>query len=289
MSFILSFGELLWDIFPEYKKPGGSPANLAYHLHVLGNQSHLISRVGEDNHGREILNFISEKGLSTKFIQKDLTQPTGTVTVHFSGDEPSYTIHRPSAWDYIEMTDNLENVLKKTEAVCFASLSQRESKSAATLQQILEIVPENSLKVFDLNLRPPFIDQTAILKSIEKADVVKFNEDELETVSDWLDVDNLPAYLLRNDPHKKILLTLGSDGSALFTENGYTKHKAYPISGKGDFVGVGDAFLACATHLILKNEEPTELIKKANRYAAAVASQQGGMPDIEQEILSEVS
>ncbi len=282
MSVIFSFGEILWDIFPDYKKPGGSPANLAYHLHVLGNKSYLVSRIGEDKHGEELLKFISEKGLSTQYVQKDARQPTGTVTVHFSGDEPSYTIHKPAAWDYIEMSDELKSAMTDADAICFASLSQREEKSANTLQNILDTIPENCLKVFDLNLRPPFTNQDIILTTIEKANVVKFNKDELDMVSDWLDVENLPAYLLRHEPAKKILLTLGGDGSALFTKKGYFEHQAYPISGEGDFVGVGDAFLACITHLLLKGEEGENLLRKANRYAAAVASQKGGMPGMDQ-------
>jgi fructokinase len=282
MSVIFSYGEILWDIFPEYKKPGGSPANLAYHLHVLGNTSNLISRIGEDEHGKELLKFITDKGLSTKFIQTDSIQPTGTVTVHFTGNEPSYTIHKPAAWDYIEMTDELQSALPEADAVCFASLSQREEESANTLQQILKTIPETCLKVFDLNLRPPFTNQEIILNTIEQADVVKFNKDELDMVSDWLDVENLPEYLLRHDPAKKILLTLGGDGSALFTKKGYSEHQAYPISGEGDFVGVGDAFLACITHLLLKGEKGENLLRKANRYAAAVASHKGGMPEMDQ-------
>jgi fructokinase len=282
MSTVFSFGEILWDIFPDYKKPGGSPANLAYHLHVLGNKSYLISRIGDDKNGEELLDFITGKGLSTRFIQKDSNRPTGTVTVHFTGNEPSYTIHKPAAWDYIEMTGELKAALPDADAVCFASLSQRESESAYTLMQILETIPETCLKVFDLNLRPPFTNQETILNTIEKSDVVKFNKDELEMVSDWLDVENLPEYLLRHDPAKKILLTLGGEGSALFTKDGYSEHQAYPISGEGDFVGVGDAFLACATHLLLKSEPADLVLKKANRYAAAVASQKGGMPEMNQ-------
>ena len=289
MPTIFSFGEILWDLFPDYKKPGGSPANLAYHLHVLKNRSYLISRVGKDEYGRELLEFVSKKGLPAEFIQKDPDHDTGTVTVQFDGDEPSYIIHKPAAWDYIETTGELSSALNKADAVCFASLSQREEVSANTLRQILDSVPETCLKVFDLNIRPPFIDQENILDIIKKADVVKFNEEELIMVSDWLDADNLPAYLLRHDPAKKILLTMGGDGSALFTQKGYNEHPAFPISGKGDFVGVGDAFLACVTHLILKGESEPSILSKANRYAAAVASQKGGMPDMSATVLDGIS
>lgn len=288
MSTIYSFGEILWDVFPGYKKPGGSPANLAYHLHVLKNRSCLISRVGEDEYGRELLEFVSKKGLTSDFIQEDSDHPTGTVTVQFNGDEPSYTIHEPAAWDYIEMTGELKAALTGADAVCFASLSQRKEKSAGTLQQILQTVPETCMKVYDLNLRPPFIHRESILSTVHMADIVKFNKDELIMVSDWLDVDNLPAYLLRHDPSKKILLTLGGEGSAMYSSEGYAEQKAFPITADGDFVGVGDAFLACITHLLLRNEKPEQVLLKANRYAAEVASSRGGMPDISEEVLEHI-
>ncbi|MDX1591711.1 MAG: carbohydrate kinase [Balneolaceae bacterium] len=288
MSAIFSFGEILWDIFPDYKKPGGSPANLAYHLHVLKNESYLISRVGDDEYGRELLNFIRKKGLTSEYIQKDPENPTGTVTVQFDGDEPSYTIHEPAAWDYIEVNTKLEKSIANSDALCFASLSQRNPVSAASLNQLLDSVSENCLTVFDLNLRPPFVDRDRIKQCIHRSKVIKFNMDEMKQVSEWFETDQLADDLLRADPDKVILLTLGGDGSAMYTRDGYVEQKAFPISNGGDFVGVGDAFLACITHLLLKDEKPEQILLKANRYAAEVASSKGGMPDISDEVIEEI-
>jgi fructokinase len=288
MSTIFSFGEILWDIFPEYKKPGGSPANLAYHLHILKNESFLISRIGDDEYGLELLSFIRGKGLSADYIQTDIKYPTGMVTVQFEDNEPSYTIHEPSAWDYIESGPHLENAVSKADALCFASLSQRNPASAATLNELLDCVSGECLTVFDLNLRPPFVDREQIIKSIQRSSVIKFNMDELKRVSEWFETDQLPEDLLREDPGKVILLTLGAEGSAMYTRKGYFEQKAFPISRDGDFVGVGDSFLACVTHLMLKNEEPDQILRKANRYAAEVASSKGGMPDISNEVLEEI-
>lgn len=288
MPTIFSYGEILWDIFPDYKKPGGSPANLAYHLHVLKNRSYLISRVGEDDYGKELLGFVSEKGISTEYIQKDPDRPTGTVSVQFDGDEPFYTIHEPAAWDYIEFNQKLEKKISDADALCFASLSQRNPASASSLNLLLDSVPGKCLTVFDLNLRPPFIDRKRIVNSIERSKVIKFNMDELNQVSGWFKTDQLPEYLLRKDPEKVILLTLGSEGSAMYTRDGYFEQKAFPITDDGDFVGVGDAFLACITHLLLKKEKPEQVLHKANQYAAAVASSRGGMPDIPEEVLEQI-
>lgn len=283
MARVFSFGEVLWDIFPDGKRPGGSPANVAYHLHALGHESDLISRVGDDPNGDELLAFLRERGLSLKHIQRDRKEPTGTVTVEFTDNEPSYTIHKPAAWDFIEPAPDLLPLIREADAFCFASLSQREPVSASTLETILNELPKSCLVLFDLNLRPPFINRDAIEMSIQRANVIKFNEHELETVSDWFDVDNLPARLLKENSDKLILLTMGSRGSALFTADWYIEEKASPISGQGDFVGVGDAFLASVTHQLLQGKSRSEILKNANSYAASVASKKGGMPEIGKE------
>lgn len=285
MKRVLSIGEVLWDVFPTYKKPGGSPANLAYHLHCLGNNTLLASRVGNDKNGEELIQFLSDKGLSTDHIQTDRTHSTGTVTVTFTDDEPSYLIHEPAAWDFIEYSDDLKAAAAKLDAICFASLSQRHHVTADTLQHMLNDVPDSCLKVFDLNLRPPFTNPERIIRQILIADVVKFNEDEFEEAKKWFDTEEPAAYLLAKDPEKTILRTLGADGSEMITTSGIVREDAYPISGKGDFVGVGDAFLACFTHLKLQKTPSADILAKANRYASAVASKQGGMPDIHESIL----
>ena len=282
----LSFGELLWDLFPDYKKPGGSPANLAYHLHLFKNKSSLLSRVGSDNNGDELLNFLSKKDISTHFIQRDPQFPTGLVTVSIDEEnEPTYTIHQPAAWDQIEFTADLSELAYTLDAFCFASLSQRNIVSKRTVDLLLEKLPTECLKVFDLNLRQPFVDKTTILKNIEKSDIIKFNREEYSIVGEWLGSPDTAAKIIDMDPNKTVLLTLGADGSELFNSKGRFHQKAYPIQGQGDFVGVGDAFLACFTHLKLKNTEPQQLLEISNRYAAYVASQQGSMPEIPQEMI----
>ncbi|HMB99294.1 MAG TPA: PfkB family carbohydrate kinase [Balneolaceae bacterium] len=286
MKKVLSIGEVLWDVFPTYKKPGGSPANLAYHLHCLGNRTLFASRVGNDENGKELIRFLSKKGISTDHIQTDNAQPTGKVTVTFTDDEPSYVIHEPAAWDFIEYTEDLKAAAAELDAICFASLSQRHHVTAGTLQHLLNDVPDSCLKVFDLNLRPPFTNPELITRQILIADVVKFNEDEFEEAKKWFDTDEPAAFLLAKDPEKTILRTLGADGSEMFTTSGIVREDAYPISGEGDFVGVGDAFLACFTHLKLQDTPSNDILAKANRYAAVVASQQGGMPEIHKSILA---
>lgn len=289
MSKILSYGEILWDIFPDYKKPGGSPANLAYHLNALGNKPRLVTRIGNDPLGNELVHFMSDKELPTDFIQVDPSIPTGTVGVEFNDGEPSYTIHQPAAWDEIEFNDQILDLSSSADAICFASLSQRADQSAKTLNKILKTAKNECLKVFDLNLREPFIDRETVLRNIELSDVIKFNEDELAVVAKWTNTDNLPSHILKRHPGKSILITLGAKGSALVNSSGKFQQDAYPITGQGDFVGVGDAFLASVTHLILQQAEPQIILKKANQYAAYVASQKGGMPEIPDHIIQKLN
>ncbi len=288
MKKVLSIGEVLWDVFPTYKKPGGSPANLAYHLHCLGNNTILASRVGNDKNGEELIQFLSDKGLSTDHIQTDKTHSTGTVTVTFAGNEPSYVIHEPAAWDFIQYSDALKTAAAGLDAICFASLSQRNCITANTIQNLLTDLSDNCLKVFDLNLRPPFVDRDLIVSQIKIADVVKFNEEEYEQSKEWFNTDDPAAYLIKKDPGKTILRTLGADGSEMITAKATLRENAYPISGDGDFVGVGDAFLACFTHLKLRKTPSERLLPIANQYAASVASQQGGMPEITDSALKSV-
>lgn len=282
----LSFGEILWDLFPHYKKPGGSPANLAYHLHLFGNSSYLLSKIGNDENGDELLKFLMQKKLSIRYIQRDTKLPTGTVKVMVDEDnEPTYTIQQPAAWDDIELTSEINLLTGSLDAFCFASLSQRDYRSKRTVDALLKKLPSNCLKVFDLNIRPPFVDKETILKNIKESDVIKFNREEFSIVGKWLDAEDTADKIIEMDPNKTILLTLGSQGSELINVNGRFCQKAFPILGNGDFVGVGDAFLACFTHLMLKRVEPQQLLKISNRYAAFVASQQGSMPDIPTDIL----
>lgn len=282
----LSVGEVLWDIFPDYKKPGGSPANVAYHLHCLGAESLLLSRVGEDKNGRELLDFLDKKRINCKLIQKDKNQPTGIVNVAFDGGEPSYRIEEPSAWDFIELTEELLNQTKSLDAICFASLSQRSEKTKNTIQQLLYTVPETCLKVFDLNLRPPFVDQDLIISSIQKSDIIKINEYEFKTLAEWYGKQHFTDDIFEDDPTKTILLTEGEKGSTMFTLEESIHEDAHPISDEGDFVGVGDAFLACFTYLKLNKTPENEILSLSNRYAAYVASQKGGMPDIPKQIIT---
>ena len=149
---IVGIGELLFDVFPDRKALGGAPTNFAYHCQQLGHEAYSISAIGRDNLGAEIKDQLHTRGLQT--ILQENEHPTGTVLVTLSeGGVPSYEISEGVAWDYIEYTDELEALARRTDAVCFGSLAQRSPRSASTIQRFLEAMPTGSLRICDINIR----------------------------------------------------------------------------------------------------------------------------------------
>jgi len=286
---ILHFGEMLWDLFPDYKRAGGSPFNVMMHLHYLKNTSLLISAAGRDELGSELLDIISRKEAGKQFIQRS-DYPTGTVTVHMDEEnEPSYTIHKRVAWDFIEPPDNLGQIASGADAFTFATLSQRSSTNRITLQKIFSQLPGNCLFFLDVNLRPPFISKPVIEFSLKKTDYVKMNRDEWDEIGRMLDIES-ESDLLKSFDLKGMILTLGGDGSIYFDNDGshYIETAAEISTDSGDFVGVGDAFWACFIHHTLNRSPWQETLQKANRYAGWVAEQKGGIPDPDEDVIKTI-
>lgn len=286
---ILHFGEMLWDLFPDYKRAGGSPFNVMMHLHYLKNTSLLISAAGRDELGSELLDIISRKEAGKQFIQRS-DYPTGTVTVHMDEkNEPSYTIHKRVAWDFIEPPAGLSQIASTIAAFTFATLSQRSSTNRITLQKIFSQLPGNCVCFLDVNLRPPFISKPVIEFSLKKAHYVKMNRAEWEAIGEMLDIES-ESNLLKSFNLKGMILTLGGDGSIYFDEDGshYIETAAEISIQTGDFVGVGDAFWACFIHHTLNNSPWQETLQKANRYAGWVAEQKGGIPDPDEEVIKSI-
>jgi len=181
---IVGIGELLWDVLPQGKQLGGAPCNFAFHAMQAGFDSQVISAVGADENGTEILGVMDQLGLKQDFVQIHSAYPTGTVTV-LLGDEgiPEYTIHENVAWDYITWTRKLESLAAEVEAVCFGSLAQRNEVSGGTIQRFLEATRPECLRVYDINLRQSFYDKNTLVRSLELCNILKLNEDELPVLA----------------------------------------------------------------------------------------------------------
>jgi len=281
---VVGLGELLWDVFPEAKHLGGAPANFAYMSSLLGHNAVVLSRLGNDDFGREALDFLRGLGLSATHIQRDLEHPTGTVTVKVSSDGiPEFIIHDNVAWDYLEWTPQLAEVAATADIVCFGSLAQRSSTSRETIGKFVRATRSECVRVFDVNLRQHFFSTDILIASIRLATIVKLNHEELPRVLKGLqlgpaptDVEGARALISAFGP-TLICVTRGDRGSLLVTSNDHAEHPGFKVR-VADTVGSGDAFTAALADGFCRGCSLQEINDTANRLGAWVASQSGATP-----------
>ena len=288
-KIIVGMGEALWDILPEGKKIGGAPANFAYHVSQFGLKSCVISAVGDDTLGDLIVENFKEKGL--QHIITKVPYPTGTVLVEIDQTGiPQYEIKENVAWDNIPFTDELEALAKRTSAVCFGSLAQRNVVSRETINRFIDAMPkeENDLIIFDVNLRQSFYNKEILDNSMKRCNVLKINDEELVVISRILgypgtDLQSKCWILLGRYNLKMLILTCGVNGSYVFTPGGMS-FLATPEVKVADTVGAGDSFTAAFTACILKGMPVSEAHRKAVEVSAFVCTQNGAMPVLPQEL-----
>ena len=287
---VVGIGEVLWDVFPDERRPGGAPANVAYHAGVLGNRGVVASRIGDDALGAELRDYLEDQGIDCSGLQVDDAHPTGTVQVHFDDGEPSYLITEDVAWDYLSMDDALQTLADTADAVCFSTLSQRSPDTRTTLRVFLDAVPPEALRILDVNLRPPHYDGDVLRHSIARADVVKCNEHEWTLLGTLVGTEEVDDWLLQDQDIELVCLTQGAEGSTLMTADERLHLPAPEVdTSDGDAVGVGDAFLATITHHLLRDASLERMLTAANRYASYVVTQRGGMPPVPPDVLDAVA
>jgi fructokinase len=280
---VVGMGEALWDVLPEGKKIGGAPANFAYHVSQFGLPSCVVSAVGDDALGNEIIENFTSKGLN-HLIAK-VPYPTGTVQVEIDqAGIPQYEIKENVAWDNIPYTEELEKLAANTKAVCFGSLAQRNVVSRETIGRFLDAMPKNddSLVVFDVNLRQGFYNKEILCNSMERCNILKINDEELVTVSRMfgypgIDLQDKCWILLGKYNLKMLILTCGINGSYVFTP-GSVSFLPTPMVEVADTVGAGDSFTAAFIASILKGKAVPEAHSLAVRTSAFVCTQKGAMP-----------
>lgn len=280
---VVGMGEALWDVLPEGKKIGGAPANFAYHVGQFGLGSCVVSAVGDDALGNEIIENFNSKGLK-RLIEK-VPYPTGTVQVEIDpAGIPQYDIKENVAWDNIPFTPELEKLAKRTKAVCFGSLAQRNVVSRETISRFLDAMPkdEDSLVVFDVNLRQGFYTKEILCESMQRCNILKINDEELVTVSrlfgyPGIDLQDKCWILLGKYNLKMLILTCGVNGSYVFTP-GSVSFLPTPQVEVADTVGAGDSFTAAFIASILKGMPVTEAHRHAVNTSAFVCTQKGAMP-----------
>lgn len=282
-EIVVGMGEALWDVLPEGKKIGGAPANFAYHVSQFGLPSCVVSAIGDDALGKEIIENFTSKGLDQ--LIAEVPYPTGTVLVEIDQTGiPLYDIKENVAWDNIPYTEHLDALAKRTKAVCFGSLAQRNVVSRNTINHLLDTMPkdDDSLIVFDVNLRQGFYNKEILCKSMQNCNILKINDEELITVSRMfgypgIDLQDKCWILLGKYNLKMLILTCGINGSYVFTP-GNVSFQPTPKVEVADTVGAGDSFTAAFIASILKGKSVTEAHTIAVKTSAYVCTQKGAMP-----------
>ena len=282
---IVGIGEALWDVLPEGKKIGGAPANFAYHVSQFGLESCAVSAVGDDELGKEIRSNFEEKKLQT--LIETVPYPTGTVQVEIDKlGVPQYDIKENVAWDNIPFTPQIEELAHRTKAICFGSLAQRSKVSRNTIEQFIEAMPktEDTLIVFDVNLRQSFYSREVLDHSMKRCNVLKINDEELITISRMLgyqgtDLQSKCWILLGRYHLKMLILTCGVNGSYVFTP-GSMSFISTPKVKVADTVGAGDSFTGAFVACILKGLSVADAHQKAVNVSAFVCTQRGAMPTL---------
>jgi fructokinase len=280
---VVGLGEVLWDLLPSGRQLGGAPANFAYCSHLLGDHAIVASRVGRDQAGEDIRESLAKAGISDQFLQSDSSQSTGTVRVQLDASgHPKFEITEPAAWDFLELTEDWQELAKSADAVCFGSLAQRSAKSRSTILDFLAAARSNAVRIFDVNLRQRFYSAEIICESLSRANTVKLNHEEVPRVRELLTMNaagdvSFCRNLMERFELKLVCITRGANGSLLCDHHGSHEHPGFRVKVK-DTIGAGDAFTAALVHKYLRERGLAEMNEAANRMGAWVASHSGAMP-----------
>lgn len=279
---VAGIGELLWDVFPNHKRMGGAPANFACHCRQLGAEAFPISAVGADKLGAEIREVLKDIGADNRYVLTCRDFPTGTVQVTRNEQgKPSYEICENVAWDHIPCTVELVHLAHELDAACFGTLAQRASFSHKTIRVLLEQMPADSLKIFDVNLRQSFFSKALIEESLEIANVFKVSDEELPVMADFFDLqgnDLAQLNQLRDRFDLKLIAyTRGSEGSVLVSSDEVNEARGLEVEAV-DSVGAGDSFTAALCIGLLRGWPLEKVNLHANQVAAYVCSHWGATP-----------
>jgi len=288
---IVGIGEVLWDVFPDGEHFGGAPANVAMHAAALGAAAYMISAVGPDARGTAALARLDAAGVNRDAVAQLRGRPTGVVKVSVDANgQPAFDIAADAAWDYLPWSETVETVAQNADAICFGTLAQRSSVSRSTIRRALQVPHERAWRLFDVNLRQHYFDERMVVASLELANAVKLNHEELPVIARLC---KLPAGGVADQLRtlcdwfglRLAVLTRGPLGSVLVTPTEFHESAA-PATVVRDTVGAGDAFTATLLVGLLERRPLVEISARANAVAAYVCSQPGATPPIPPELRS---
>ncbi|POY41160.1 carbohydrate kinase [Flavobacterium alvei] len=274
------FGEVLWDVFPSHKKIGGAPLNVALRMNSLGLATTIISRIGKDEEGDDILSFLKNQNVSFDSIQVGEDYKTGVVNVMINEKgNASYDIMYPSSWDKIALTNEMIEKVSESDVFIFGSLICRDEVSRSTLFALLD---KAKYKVMDANLRAPYYTTEVLIELMSKADFIKLNDEELKKISKELNspynsFEQNMKFIAEKTNTKQICVTKGEFGAVLYYNDKFYYNSGYFIKVM-DTVGAGDSFLATLIVRLLKGKSPQKSLNYACAVGALVAGQEGANP-----------
>lgn len=279
-------GEALWDVLPDGKKLGGAPANFAYHMSQFGYDAIAVSAAGHDDNGRELRDTLESRGMN--FLLPEIDRPTGTVDVTLDAEGiPQYVITENVAWDFIPFTDRMEAVARDAACICFGSLAQRSPASRESIRRFIRLMPVDSLKIFDINLRQHYYGKEVIASSLAACDILKINDEETQTVARLFglnpDMENVCRRLKEDYSLRAVILTCGATGSRVYFGDEVSV-LATPKVEVADTVGAGDSFTAGFCAALLAGCTVTRAHAVAVETSAYVCTQNGAMPLLPQRI-----
>ena len=282
-KFVIGIGEALWDMLPEGKKLGGAPANFAYHACQFGLEGMAVSAIGQDSLGEEIV--AAREAHHLPYHLDRVEYPTGTVQVTLDPQGvPQYEIKTDVAWDNIPYTKELAALAADCKAVCFGSLAQRNAVSRESIGLFLQAVPEDCLKVFDINLRQDFYNREVLEESFRRCDILKINDEELVVISRMFELPGLSLEekcrsLIKTYNLQMLILTCGVNGSYVFYEGGMSFLDTPKVT-VADTVGAGDSFTGAFVGSLLNGKTVPEAHETAVKVSAYVCTQSGAMPEV---------
>jgi fructokinase len=311
---IIGIGEVLWDLLPNGIKLGGAPANFGYHAHALGAETHVITRIGNDDYGHEIIRRFDGMGLPNDTLQIDERSPTGTATVKLSGEGLAhFTVEQGVAWDCIAATPEAQTAASEANAICFGTLAQRSEPSRRTIQKLVAATPAKALRVLDINFRQKFYSRDVIEESLRLANVLKLNDDELPVLVEMFGLGDAGAddtcgadtpvrvstsqqirgqieRLSQRFDLQLVALTRGANGSLLYrrADNRWSDCTSRPVK-VVDTVGAGDSFTAALVLGLLQKMDLDEVNTLANDVARYVCSQAGATPTLPEEFAARLA
>ena len=279
---IVCFGEMLYDHLPSGRFPGGAPMNVALHLRQQAVNVQFVSRVGQDEAGESLRQYLEERGLSTDLIQTDAHYPTGKVVADVTqSDDVKYDILQPVAWDFIAADPAAVQAVKEADLLLYGSLAARSGVSRRTLTELLALAPRTAL---DINLRAPHYDQETITALLEGANLLKLNEEEFALLTQWYfgsePTEDTVRQLAERFGLDTVCITRGAQGAELWHEGQRWEQAGFPVK-VADTIGSGDAFLGTLLSKLLRGAPPPECLRYACAVGAYVASQPGATPRLD--------